>query len=184
MLTENIRILAIDTSASPGFAVIEVRARGKLKGQPRILHLDSLKTSSDDSDDVRYAVITAKTTQICYDWGPFDVVVREHFAKGGSKRGTQLVFGAWAAVDVALGRFGYRIETENEMTPSTVKKLVGGRGGAEKEDVAEGVIKLFDLPESTTFTKGYDDSDAAAIGYTWLYQKGLIDEWHQKRLKS
>lgn len=183
MLTENFRMLAIDTSTSPGFAVIEVRARGKHKGQPRIIHLDSLKTSSSDTDDLRFAVITAKTTQICYDHGPFDVVVREHFAKGGSKRGTQLVFGAWAAVDVALGRFGYHIDASNELTPSTVKKLVGGRGGADKPEVEAGVRKLFDLEENYII-KNDDESDAAAIGYTWLYQKGMIDEWHLKQSKS
>ena len=109
------RILAIDISASPGFAVLDVK---QLKAGKRItlVHVDSIKTDTDSTDSQRYAYIEAKTVQVVHEYGPFDAVCREHFTKGRSKRATQLVFGSWAAVDSALGRYGYEITTDNEFS--------------------------------------------------------------------
>jgi len=180
---KNFRLLAIDTSGSPGFAVVEVRSRGKRKGEPLLLHVDSETTDAGMSDALRYSVIEAKTVNVCHAHGPFDIIVREHFTKGGSKRGTQIVFGSWAAVDSGLLRFGYAISDKDEITPSTVKATVGGRGGASKEEVEEGCRKYFNLPEDFVF-RNDNESDAAAIAYTWLLQRGYIDEWHKARTKN
>src|SRR5690554_3626309 len=88
------RLLAIDTSASPGFAVIEWGGRNKA---PKLLYADALKTTTDHTDAERYSAVHAFASLVCFRYGPFDAVVREHFTKGGSKRSTQLVFGAWSA---------------------------------------------------------------------------------------
>ena len=163
-----IRILAIATSASPGFAVVDIRA-----GKPQIIALESVKTDAKSADSRRYAYIEAMTVKLAHEYGPFDYVTREHFTKGGSKRSTQLVFGSWAAVDAALGRYGYAIQASDEVTPSAVKKEVGGSGKAEKGEVAEGVRKLYGLPADNAF-KSNDESDAAAIAWTFAQMKGLI----------
>lgn len=167
-----IRILALDISASPGYAVIEVK-----NGKPKLLVEDSIKTDTAYVDAERFAYVEAKTIQIIYEHGPFDYVCREHFLKGGSKRATQLVFGAWAAIDSALGRYGYHIPSDSaspyEIRNSRVKALVGGHGGDDKEKVAKGAKVVFGLPPDFKF-KSNDSSDAAAIGYTFAFDKGLL----------
>lgn len=165
-------MLAIDTSSNPGFALYTVK-----DGVPTLVAVDSVKTTTDFTDSERYAIVEAKTIQVIHAWGPFDMVCREHFTKGGSKRGTQLVFGSWAAVDVALGRFGYHIPshsgTKYEVTNSRVKSLVGKAGAAKKKAVDDGIREILGLPDTFIFAND-DESDAAAIGYTFLYDKGLI----------
>lgn len=167
-----LRVLAIDTSSNPGYAVYEVR-----KGVPKLVAVSSVKTNSGMTDAQRYAVVEAATTQVVHKHGPFDVVCREHFLKAGNKRGTQMVFGSWAAVDRALATFGYVIDEEDEINNTLVKQIVGSHGESDKKKVEEGIRKILDLPEDFEF-KNDDESDAAAIGYTFLLEKGLIHgEW-------
>lgn len=163
-----IRILALDISASPGYAVIEIR-----KGKAKLIIADSIKTTNDMTDSERYSYIEASLVKFIYEEGPFDYVCRENFIKGGSKRATQLVFGSWSVMDLALGRFGYYISEKAEVTNSRVKSVVGGHGGDKKDVVAEGARKLFGLPEDHVW-KSNDASDAAAIGYTYAHDKGLL----------
>ena len=167
------RLLAIDTSASPGFAVIEWGGRNKA---PKLLYADALKTTTDHTDAERYSAVHAFASLVCFRYGPFDAVVREHFTKGGSKRSTQLVFGAWSAVDMALKQFGYTIDASNELTPSTVKKAVGISGKSDKAQVEQGVRKALALPDDYVFPNnaGGDASDAAAIGIAYLKREGII----------
>lgn len=171
-MTAPLRILALDISASPGFAVLEVKS---LKAGKKIalLHVDHVKTDSGTPDSQRYNYIEAKTIQVVHEYGPFDVVCREHFTKGRSKRATQLVFGAWAAVDSALGRYGYAIATDNEYTPSAVKKAATGKGTADKDEVEAGVRAKLKLADDFVF-KTDDESDACAVAIAYLIEKGTI----------
>ena len=169
-----IRILALDISASPGYAVIEIR-----KGKAKLVDADSVKTSNNMTDSERFSYVGASLTKYIYEKGPFDYVCRENFIKGGSKRATQLVFGAWSAMDMALGSFGYYISEKAEITNSRVKAVVGGHGGDGKDIVAEGARKLYGLPEDWIW-KSDDASDAAAIGYTYAHDKGLLDTPKEK----
>lgn len=163
---EKMRILAIDTSASPGFAVLDYTPGAT----PKLIYADALKTDSKKYDSERYAAIGAFLTLIVFKYGPFDVVCREHFIKGGSKRGTQLVFGAWSAVDTALGAYGYHISADDEVTPTQVKKAATGKGKAEKHEVEQGVRERLKLPSDYEFSNnsGGDASDAVAVGLAWL----------------
>ena len=111
--------------------------------------------------------------QVVHEYGPFDVVCREHFTKGRSKRATQLVFGAWAAVDSALGRHDYAISTEHEYSPSAVKKAATGKGTADKDEVEAGVRAVLKLPDDFVFATD-DCSDAAAVGLAHLQKEGVI----------
>lgn len=167
------RLLAIDTSASPGFAVIEWGGR---LNSPRLIYADALKTTTDHTDAERFTAVHAFASLVCFRYGPFDVVVREHFTKGGSKRATQLVFGGWSAVDMALKQFGYTIDSANEITPSAVKKAVGISGKADKAEVERGVREALALPGDYVFSNnsGGDSSDAAAIGIAYLKRENLL----------
>lgn len=160
------RILAIDTSASPGFAILDYKP-GSI---PKLVFADALKTDSKKPDSERYEAIAAFVTLIVFKYAPFDVVCREHFIKGGSKRSTQLVFGAWSTVDRALGSFGYHIDAKDEVTPTQVKKAATGKGKAEKDEVEQGVRARLKLPSDYVFSNnsGGDASDAAAVGLAWL----------------
>jgi crossover junction endodeoxyribonuclease RuvC len=173
-----IRILSLDISASPGYASIEIR-----NGKPKLLAADSVKTTNDMTDSERYSYVEASVTKFVYEQGPFDYVTRENFIKGGSKRATQLVFGSWSVIDMALGKFGYYVSEKAEITNSRVKAVVGGHGGDGKDVVAEGARKLFNLPEDYVW-KSNDASDAAAIGYTYAHDKGLLQTGVKENDKS
>ena len=186
------RILAIDTSASPGIAILEYTEG---KRQATLIHCDAALTDATLTDAQRYTTANAFVALACYRYGPFDKVVRESFIKGGSKRATQLVFGGWSAVDMALGAFGYVITEAEELTPGTVKKAMTGSGSAPKTrndaqkdfdkgkrktvefSVEDGVRIALDLPEEYEFpnNKGGDSSDACAIGLAYVKREGASD---------
>ncbi|APP15617.1 hypothetical protein BS467_07660 [Bacillus altitudinis] len=169
---KSIRILALDISTNPGFAVLEVK---RLKSGPRInlVHVTSVSTSSQSPDSHRYSYIEAATTMVLHEYGPFDVVVREHFTGGRNKRATQTVFGAWAVIDTALGKYGYKVD--EEIPPTTVKRDVTGKGSATKDEVEAGVRRILALPDDFTFRTD-DESDAVAIGLSYLVREGVIEK--------
>lgn len=165
-----LKLLAIDTSGSPGYAVFEL-----LDGKAKLVYVNSVKTDTGHSDAERYAIVEAKTVQVIHEAGPFDLVCREHFTSGRNKRSTQLVFGAWAAVDTALGKFGYVInEKENEITPSFVKIAACNDGSGSKKDVEDGIRIRLSLDPAFVF-RNDDESDAAAIGYAYLVSSKRIE---------
>lgn len=165
------KILAFDISASPGVAVLEIK-----DGKPYLVYADSIKTDTRATDAQRYAYIEAFAVKTIHEHGPFDVVLREKYVGDSrSKRAKQLVFGAWAAIDLALAKYGYTIdEKEDEVVASQVKTLVGGKGNANKDEVEAGVRRLIKLPKGYKF-KSNDASDAAAVALAWAMRKGLIE---------
>ena len=170
------RILALDISASPGVAVLEIK-----DGAPRLTAVDHVVTDSSATDSQRYEYVRSLATRMIYENKPFDKIVREKFIRGGSKRSTQLVFGAWSTIDMALGAFNYSVDDKDEIVASSVKKLIGGKGGASKEEVAAGVIKrLGEEVRPLLYTERGrlldDRADAVAIGLAWAIRKGLIAE--------
>lgn len=168
------RILSFDISASPGVAVIDIKNK-----KPKLIAVDHVITDSSATDSQRYEYVRALATRFAYEYRPFDAIVREKFIKGGSKRSTQLVFGAWSSIDMALGQFGYSVNDKDEIVASSVKKTIGGKGGASKEEVAAGVIDILgeDVEPLLYTEKGRlidDRADAIAIGLTYANKKGLI----------
>lgn len=168
------RILSLDISASPGAAVLEFKG-----GRVKLIAVDHVVTDSGATDSERYEYVRSLATRMIYEHKPFDKIVREKFIKGGSKRSTQLVFGAWASIDMALGAFGYSVDDKDEIVASRVKKYIGGKGGASKEEVAEGVIRMLgeDVMALLYTERGRlldDRADAIAIGLAWAIEEGLI----------
>src|SRR5690625_5217672 len=169
------RLLSFDIAASPGVAVLDVK-----DVTPKLIYVDHVVTDAGATDSQRYEYVRSLATKAVYEHRPFDVIVREKFIRGGSKRSTQLVFGAWSAIDMALGSFGYVVDGKDEIVASSIKKLIGGKGGASKEEVAEGVIRILGEEVRPQFftERGRlldDRTDAAAIGLAYAIQKGLID---------
>ncbi|MBS4195363.1 crossover junction endodeoxyribonuclease RuvC [Lederbergia citri] len=163
------KILALDISASPGVAVIEIK-----RNRPKLLYVDSVKTDTKFSDSQRYSYIEAFAIKAIHEYGPFDAVVREKYTgTSRSKRAKQLVYGAWAAIDMALGKYGYSIDEKDEIVASAIKKAVSGKGTADKEEVADGVRRI--LGEDIEF-KSDDASDAVAVALTYALLNGLIKE--------
>ena len=161
------RILAFDISASPGVAVIEIK-----RGKPKLLYVDSVKTDTKNTDANRYNYIEAFAVKAIHEYGPFDAVVREKYTGSSrSKRAKQLVYGAWAAIDMALGKYGYVIDEKDEIVASAIKKAVAGKGGADKEEVADGVRRIFGIDFEF---KSDDASDAVAVALTYAIREGLI----------
>jgi crossover junction endodeoxyribonuclease RuvC len=98
-------------------------------------------------------------------------VIREDYKNPASKRQGQTIFGAWAAVDTGLQRCGLTVTAE--INASTVKKIVGGHGKAEKDEVADGVRRILGQPTLAFATN--DESDACAIVLAYLIERGEID---------
>ena len=170
------RILALDISASPGVAVIDIK-----NGSPKLIYVDHVITDAGATDSQRYEYVRSLATKAVYEHRPFDAIVREKFIKGGSKRSTQLVFGAWSSIDMALGAFGYTVDEKDEIVASRVKKYVGGKGGAKKDEVADGVIRMLgeDVRPLLFTERGKlldDRADAIAIGLAWAIENRLIKE--------
>src|SRR5690625_7732228 len=79
---------------------------------------------------------------------------------------------------MALGAFGYSVDDKDEIVASSVKKLIGGKGGASKEEVAAGVIKrLGEEVRPLLYTERGrlldDGADAVAIGLAWAIRKEI-----------
>lgn len=172
--TEAYRILSLDISASPGVAVIEIK-----DGRAKLIAVDHVITDASATDSQRYEYVRSLATRMIYEHKPFDKIIREKFIRGGSKRSTQLVFGAWSAIDMSMGAFGYSVDDKDEIVASSVKKTIGGRGGATKEEVAAGVIRLLgeEVRAQLYTERGRlidDRADAIAIGLTYAIREGMI----------
>lgn len=157
-------------------AVIDIKG-----GSPRLIYVDHVVTDAGASDSQRYEYVRSLATKAIYEHRPFDGIVREKFHRGGSKRSTQLVFGSWSSIDMALGAFGYTVSDKDEIVASRIKKLVGGKGGASKQEVADGVESILgkSVRKHIYTERGRlldDRADAIAIGLTYAIDKKWIKE--------
>lgn len=142
------------------------------------MYAGSIATDTSINYAARSVVVESFIAQAVFAHMPLDMCLRENFTSGKSKDANRAVFNAWAAADRALNVFGYecaKFKKGEEIAPSTVKRIVGGSGRAEKEDVAKGVRKYLRLPDDYKFAAGYDDSDACAVILAYLIRENLID---------
>lgn len=102
----------------------------------------------------------------------YAAIIREDYKRPASKRQGQTMFGSWAAVDSGLNRLNLKVS--DEINAATVKRLIGGHGKADKDEVADGVRRILRLGDDYTFATD-DESDAAAIVLAWLIEAEEID---------
>lgn len=161
------RILGLDLSiTSPGFAVVDVK-----KGAASLVTTAHFKTAAATPQALRYEEIEAFALLFIRDHMPFDVVVREIWPPSRNYSLNNKVHGAWSAVDRALLRYGYEVDTH--YIPSSVKLSIAGAGNAKKPEVAQGVRDILRLDDDYAF-KTDDHSDAAAVALTYCVREKLI----------
>jgi len=166
------RILAFDTSlSSPGVALVEIK-----RNKPHIIAVSHVKTDSKQSHALRTQIVYAWAVAFIHEHGAkFDEIVREDF-QGRSSVQNHPVFAAWSAIDRALAEFNLNF-TEKPISQSKVKRLVVGKGKAEKDEVEAAVRRL------TGYTGEFatnDESDAVAVALAWAIEKGLIKKEGKK----
>jgi crossover junction endodeoxyribonuclease RuvC len=161
------RVLAFDTSMGrPGVALVEVKNR-----KAKVIEVSHVSTTSSQPHGLRAEIVESWATLFIAKHAakPFDVIVREDFVGRTSKQ-AHPVYSAWGACDKALNKFGLNFTTP-AISQSKVKKLVVGKGKAEKAEVESAVRKW-------TGYKGEfacdDESDACAIAIAYLIEEGVI----------
>lgn len=159
------KILAMDLSLScPAFAVLSVNKHGIVD----VEHLSHLKTNTKKGHGYRLFQIYKHMRNILKEHGDIEELVRERgFSRFPSV--TQALFKVVGISDLCAVNNGF--DTVHEVTPTTVKKVVTGRGKAPKEDVATAVSTY--ISTNINF-KTDDESDAVAVGVTYLKQKKAL----------
>lgn len=85
---------------------------------------------------------------------------------------TQALFKVVGVTDLALNNF---LGTEwDNIPPLTVKKLITGSGKATKAEVAKALSQYLTKPIDENTYSGDDETDAIAVGVSWMLGNGYI----------
>ncbi|WP_181349428.1 crossover junction endodeoxyribonuclease RuvC [Thalassobacillus sp. CUG 92003] len=163
-----IRILTFDISLSrPGAAVLEYK-----NGTAKIIALSHVRTDAKQPYAVRGKTIEAWAHLFIADnqtpSRPYSVILREKYS---GKFGNHSIFTAHAGIDRAMFDFSLA-DTAKPIPQQSVKKLVVGKGRAEKAEVEAAVRELTGFSGEFAYD---DESDAAAIGLAWLIREGYLE---------
>jgi crossover junction endodeoxyribonuclease RuvC len=150
-------VLALDLSLSnSGVAVFN--------SEEDLLYFTSIPTDSKNSQQVRIKNIIEKIISVAEEYAPKVVVFEKgffRFIKSTAILNRVLGAAMFALVDYPL----YFYES------SSVKKMVAGRGNADKKTVQESVCKRYPVAHFDD----YDQSDACAVGMAFfMCDKDLI----------
>lgn len=164
------KILCMDLSLNlPAMAVLEIR-----DGKPWIVdtyYVDNKKktkyTTAQKLSEIagELAFIAKEHTDIVH-------IVRE---KGFSRfaNTTQLLFRVVGVADLA-GIELFSCKDIEELTPTTIKRLIAGNGKADKQEVEDGVRELLTEEQKNYEFYSDDVSDAVAVGLAYYIKKGLL----------
>jgi crossover junction endodeoxyribonuclease RuvC len=152
---------------SPGFAVIKHDIFGRLT----LCETFAITAPPKLPTAKKLIRIENELYERLLPYGKFDLIVREKFASPNPNT-NYAVFAAWGSVDRALYRLNGQFVMES-IAQSRIKKLLTGKGKAEKEQIAEAVCQRLGLPPMHQFRKN-DESDAAAVVIGHLIEGGLI----------
>lgn len=174
MTNKPIRILGLDLSlSSPGAGVIDIR-----NGKATVIAHSHVATSADHDYAVRGRVIESWLRLFVQAYyrkpgrnklAPYDFILREKYS---GNFGHHSMYTAHSAADRALHDFGV-YDTEKHIAQQSVKKLVVGRGKAEKSEVEEAVRRLTGYKGEFATS---DESDSIAICLACAINKGLIEK--------
>lgn len=156
--------LALDLSlTSSGIAVIAIT-----EGQPIILEVSHVPTLAKHSHGHRLWQISDEIERYFKAYSPEHVVREKGFSRFPAV--TQALFKVVGCSDMVAQLYGHTVA---EILPTTVKKAITGSGKASKDEVAAEVVRILKIEDANYFTTD-DESDAAAVGITYLKRKGLI----------
>lgn len=184
-------VLAGDLSMNyPGFCVMNLK---KVNGSWRItgLKVSSIKRSHKDETHGEALVTIGKHLQELFGHEMPNFLVREKALvgqrNGFTPQNQMAIFKVVGVIDI-LTTIWWRKFTENdrqyrsrqwsEIAATTVKKLITGQGKADKNEVAEGVMKYLklycDVDIGDEPFNNDNESDATAVALAWLLSKGVI----------
>lgn len=157
--------LALDLSLkSSGIAVIAVTS----EGIPIILEVSHVPTLAMHSHGRRLCQISDEIERYFKAYSPEHVVREKGFSRFPAV--TQALFKVVGCSDMVAHIYGHTVA---EIPPTTVKKAITGRGKASKGEVATEVMRILRIEDADYFATD-DESDSAAVGITYLMQKGVI----------
>lgn len=160
-------ILGLDLSlSSPGIAIVEVKS-----GTAKVIAHSHVTTDAKLDYAVRGRIIESHIRLFLSEHARkgIDFTVREKYS---GKFGHASIFTAHSAADRALHDFGLLPDSCKPVAQQSVKKVVVGKGKAEKSEVEEAVRKWtgYDGEFATS-----DESDAVAIALWYGVTEGLIE---------
>jgi crossover junction endodeoxyribonuclease RuvC len=157
-----VRILGVDPSLrSTGYGVIEQRGR-----QLRLLEAGVITTSARERFASRLGEIAAGIGGVIAEAQPDVMVIEEVFARPVNPRTTIVMAHARGVLLGAAS--GARMQV-CELSATTVKRAVTGRGAASKEQVGRMVAALLAL---ATPPRPADVTDALALAIAFAHRQG------------
>lgn len=157
--------LALDLSlTSSGIAILATTP----EGQPIILEATHVPTLAKHSHGHRLWQIYDEIERYFKAYEPEHVVREKGFSRFPAV--TQALFKVVGCSDLVAHKYGHTVA---EIPPTKVKKALSGSGKASKDEVAAEVTRILRIEDPEYFATD-DESDAAAVGITYLRQKGVI----------
>lgn len=153
------KVLSLDISSTcTGYSKFELTKTNKIK------HIETNHIKPKGKDIYTRLVDLDKQMKVSglYDWS--DICIIEGFAFAGSKVAQLAEVNGVVKYNLTIN--GVPFET---VAPATVKKQVTGNGRAKKEEVRD-ALKELPLFKNIEF-KNQDESDATALGLSWIQKK-------------
>lgn len=154
------RVLAIDPGLTRcGFGVVDGASARKVS----LIDVGVIRTPSTTAVAQRLLLIEAEIERLISVHNPDVIAVERVFAQ----HNVRTVMGTAQAAGVAMllaARHGLAVETH---TPSEVKAAITGSGRADKQQVANMVVRVLGLKEAP---KPVDATDALALGICHLWR--------------
>lgn len=159
------KLLALDVSLNcSGYAVLDYDKKGNVS----VLENGHISNKSIPANRIgeKLVNIHKRITELFRKY-EIDAVVREKsFSNSHIGSGQKLQMSNGVVHEVA-GGYGFEI---TEIAPTTIKKYITGNGKSDKSAVAEHLKKFVGERKYRTD----DESDAVAVGITWLLQNKYI----------
>lgn len=168
---QNKTILAMDLSLNgSAFAVLQVYSK-----TVRIIELVLVDNSKIPANQLpeKLANIYFNLDELFQKYTITDIVREKGFHR--YNKVTQKLYKVVGVVDFTLYCNGFN-KIITEITPMTVKKIVGGNGHCSKDEVAQGINKfLCRTQKNKVFYETDDLSDAVAVGIAHAVRKKYIN---------
>lgn len=171
--------LALDLSMnSPGFAVLATVLDGRVNN-PIVLESSYIISKVGKPHGYRLIDIENEIERLIVTYEPEHYVREKGFSRFATT--TQTLFKVVGVSDRVT--YALRGRQYEEISPTSIKKEVGGHGKISKEELAEEVFRILQITNRMEYykvnTKGTrtlidDKTDALAVGLCYLKQQGLI----------